>query len=168
MVHGLAILLPESVLVQSPLWLSACAHMHIHTRMRAGSDARLAAARGSGRYSRWTRYRHGCGSYCRTSATWGVGSDSDFQVWGKLGHSTYLANSRMAVRWRLRSFAVPCPESPLQRSSRPSMPRVEIRCTRWTCPIGCLYARHVARARPSRVSLQKSPRKQSFEESRSV
>ena len=87
MMHGLAISLPESVLVQSPLRLSACAHMHIHTRigMRAGSDARLAAARGSGRYSRWTRYRHGCGSYCRTSATWGVGSDSDFQVWGKLG-----------------------------------------------------------------------------------
>ena len=46
----------------------------------------------------------------------------------------------MAVRWRLRSFAVPCPESPLQRSSRPSMPRVEIRCTRWMCPIGCVYA----------------------------
>ena len=54
MMHGLAILLPESVLVQSPLPLSACAHTHIHTRigMRAGSDARLAAARGSGRYSR--------------------------------------------------------------------------------------------------------------------
>ena len=82
MMHGLAISLPESALVQSPLRQSACAHMHIHTRMRAGSDARLAAARGSGRYSRWTRYRHGCGSYCRTSATRGVGSDSDFQVWG--------------------------------------------------------------------------------------
>ena len=48
MMHGLAILLPESVLVQSPLRPSACAHMHIHTRMRAGSDARLAAARGLG------------------------------------------------------------------------------------------------------------------------
>jgi hypothetical protein len=52
MVHGLAISLPESALVQSPLRLSACAHTHIHTRTRAGSDARLAAARGSGRYSR--------------------------------------------------------------------------------------------------------------------
>ena len=46
----------------------------------------------------------------------------------------------MAVRWRLRSFVVPCPKSPLQRSPRPSMSRVEIRCTRWTCPIGCVYA----------------------------
>ena len=69
----------------------------------------------------------------------------------------------MAVRLRLRSFAVPCPESPLQRSSRPSMPRVEIRCTRWTCPIGCLYARRVARARYSRVSLPNCPWEQSFE-----
>ena len=87
MMHGLVISLPESTLVQSPLRLSACAHTHIHTRigMRAGSDARLAAARGSGRCSRWTRYQHGCGSYCRTSATRGVGSYSDFQVWGKLG-----------------------------------------------------------------------------------
>ena len=79
MLHGLAISLLESTLVQSPLRLSACAHMHIHTRMRAGSDARLAAARGSGRYSRWTRYQHGCGSYRRTAAARGVGSDSDFQ-----------------------------------------------------------------------------------------
>ena len=85
MMHGLVISLPESTLVQSPLRLSACAHTHIHTRMRASSDARLAAARGSGRCSRWTRYQHGCGSYCRTSATRGVGSDSDFQVCGKLG-----------------------------------------------------------------------------------
>jgi hypothetical protein len=30
----------------------------------------------------------------------------------------------MPVRWRLRAFVVPCPESPLQRSSRRSMPRV--------------------------------------------
>jgi hypothetical protein len=84
MMHGLAILLPESVLVQSPLRLSACAHTHFHTRigMRAGSDARLAAARGLGRYSRWRRYQHVFGSCCRTSATRGVGSDSDFQVWG--------------------------------------------------------------------------------------
>ena len=73
MMHGLAISLPESTLVQSPLRLSACTHTHVHTRIRASSDARLAAARGSGRYSRWTRYQHGCGSYCRTSATWGVG-----------------------------------------------------------------------------------------------
>ena len=87
MMHGLAILLPESVLVQSPLRLSACAHMHIHTRigMRASSDARLAAARGLGRYSRWTRYQHVFGSYCRTSAARGVGSYSDVHVWGKLG-----------------------------------------------------------------------------------
>ena len=85
MLHGLAISLLESTLVQSPVRLSACAHMHLHTRMRAGSDARLAAARGSGRYSRWTRYQHVFGSYCRTSATRGVGSDSDFQVWWKLG-----------------------------------------------------------------------------------
>jgi hypothetical protein len=58
--------------------------MHIHTRigMRASSDARLAAARGLGRYSRWTRDQHVFGLYCRTSATRGVGSDSDFQVWG--------------------------------------------------------------------------------------
>ncbi len=48
MLHGLAISLLESTLVQSPLRLSACAHMHIHTRMRASSDARLAAARGLG------------------------------------------------------------------------------------------------------------------------
>ena len=87
MMHGLAILLPESVIVQSPLRLSACAHMHINTRigMRPGSDARLAAARGLGRYSRWTRYQHVFGSYCRTSAPRGVGSYSDFQVRGKLG-----------------------------------------------------------------------------------
>ena len=85
MMHGLAISLPESNLLQSALRQSACAHMHIHTRMRASSDARLAAARGLGRYRRWTQYRHGCGSYCRTSASRGVDSDSDFQVWGKLG-----------------------------------------------------------------------------------
>ena len=69
MMHGLAISFPENALVQSPLRLSACANMYIHTRLRVGSDARLAATRGSGRYSRWTRYQHGCGSYCRTSAT---------------------------------------------------------------------------------------------------
>ena len=85
MMHGVAKSLPESALVQSPLRLSACAHTQMHTRMRASSDARLAAARGAGRYSRRTRYQHGCGSYCRTSATRGVGSDSDFQLWGKLG-----------------------------------------------------------------------------------
>ena len=48
MMHGLAISLPESNLLQSALRQSACAHMHIHTRMRASSDARLAAARGLG------------------------------------------------------------------------------------------------------------------------
>ena len=48
MMHGLAISLPEITLLQSALRLSACAHMHIHTRMRASSDARLAAARGLG------------------------------------------------------------------------------------------------------------------------
>jgi len=69
MMHGLAISLPESNLLQSALRQSACAHMHIHTRMRASSDARLAAARGSGHYRRWTQYRHGCGSYCLTSAS---------------------------------------------------------------------------------------------------
>jgi len=82
---SLAISLPESTLVQSPPQMSACAHMHIHIRILASSDARLAAARGSGRYSRWTRYQHGCGTFCRASATRRVGSDSDFQVWGKLG-----------------------------------------------------------------------------------
>ena len=82
MMHDLAISLPEITLLQSALRYSACAHMHIHTRMRASSDARLAAARGLGRYSRWTRYQHVFGSYCRTSATRGVGSDADFQVWG--------------------------------------------------------------------------------------
>jgi hypothetical protein len=71
-------------IVQSPLRLSACAHAHMHTRigMRASSDARLATTRGAGRCSRWTRDQHGCGSYCRTSATREFGSDSDFQVWG--------------------------------------------------------------------------------------
>ncbi len=82
MVQGLAISLPKSALVQSPLRQSACAHTHMHTRTRASSDARLAATRGAGRCSRWTRDHLGCGSYCRTSATRGVGSDSDFQVWG--------------------------------------------------------------------------------------
>ena len=163
MMHGLAISLPESNLLQSALRQSACAHMHIHTRMRASSDARLAAARGSGRYRMWTRYQHVFGSYCRTSATRGVGSDSDFQV----DDIAYLASSRRAVRWRLRTFAVPCPESPLQRSRRRSMPRVEIRCTRWMCPIGCVYAQRVARARHSRVSIPNC-REQSFEGSRTV
>ena len=78
--QGLATSLPKSALDQSPLLLSACAHTHMHTRMRASSDARLVAARGAGRHSR--RTRHGCGSYCLTRATRGVGSDSDFQVWG--------------------------------------------------------------------------------------
>jgi hypothetical protein len=95
--------------------------------MRASSDARLAAARGLGRYSRWTRYQHVFGSYCRTSATRGVGSDSDFQVWGGSDDILLTSPTRGAVRSRLRSFAVPCPESPLQRSRRRSMPRVEIR-----------------------------------------
>ncbi len=35
-------------------------------------------------------------------------------------HSTYLANSRMAVRWRLRSFVVPC-----HRSSGLLVPRCQ-------------------------------------------
>ena len=82
MMHGLTISLPESALVQSPLRLSACAHTHMHTRTRASSDARPAATRGAGRCSRWTRDHLGCGSYCRTSASRGVDSDSDFQVWG--------------------------------------------------------------------------------------
>jgi len=155
MMHGLAMSLPENTLVQSPLRLSAFAHMHIHTRMRASSDARLAAARGLGRYRMWTRYQHVFESYCRTSRQLADGcqmapayichTGSCFRLgFPSVGearrHTSYLANSRMAVRWRLRTFAVPCPESPLQRSSRPSMPRVEIRCTRWTCCIGCVYA----------------------------
>ena len=82
MMHGVAKLLPESALVQSPLRLRACAHTHIHTRMRASSDARLAATRGAGRYSRRTRYQHGCASYWLTCATREVGSDSDFQCGG--------------------------------------------------------------------------------------
>ena len=82
MMHGLAISLPESALVQSPLRLSACAHTQMHTRTRASSDARLAATRGAGRCSVRTRYQHGCRSYWLTRATLEVGSDSDFQVWG--------------------------------------------------------------------------------------
>ncbi len=43
MMHGLAILLPESALVQSPLRLSPCAHTNMHTRIRMrASSARLA------------------------------------------------------------------------------------------------------------------------------
>ena len=167
--YRLAISLLESTLVQSPLRLSACAHMHIRTRMPASSDARLAAARGSGRYSRWTRYQHGCRSYCRASATRGVGSDSDFQVWGSSDDILLTSPTRGWLSdGACVHFLCTGPESPLQRSSRPSMPRVEIRCTRWTCPIGCLYARRVARARHSRVSFPNCPWKQSFEESRTV
>ena len=66
--------------------------------MAWSSDARLAATRGAGHCSRRTRYPHGCGSYCRTSATRGVDSDSDFQVWEELGwHSSYLANRQTTV-----------------------------------------------------------------------
>jgi hypothetical protein len=82
MMHGLAISLPESALVQSPLRLSACAYTHMHTQMRESSDARLAATRGAGRCSGRTQYQHGCRSYWLTRATREVGSDSDFQVWG--------------------------------------------------------------------------------------
>ncbi len=31
--------------------------------------------------------------------------------------------------------------------------KVRDRCRRWTCPVGCVYVRHVAHARHSRVSL---------------
>ena len=99
MMYGLAISLPESALVQSPLRLSACAHTHMHTRMRAGSDERLATARGSGHYSRWTRYQHGCGSYCRTFATREVGSDSDFQVWGSSDDIALTSPTRGTRGW---------------------------------------------------------------------
>ena len=169
MLHGLAISLLESTLVQSPLRLSACAHMHIHTRMRAGSDARLAAARGSGRYSRWTRYRHGCGSYCRTSATRGVGSDSDFQVWGSSDDIALTSPTRGCLS------DGPCVHLlcrvPSPRSSGLLVAQCqgwEIPCTSWMCPIGCVYARRVARARHPRVSIPNCPWKQSFEESRTV
>ena len=168
MMHGLAILLPESVLVQSPLRLSACAHMHIHTRigMRASSDARLAAARGLGRYCRWTRYQH-VGGYIVEHPPHGELVETRISKCGESSDDVaYFANSRMAGRLRLRTFVVPCPESPLQRSRRRSMPRVEIRCTRWMCPIGCVYAQRVARARHSRVRIPNCPWKQSFEGSR--
>jgi hypothetical protein len=49
MMYGLAISLLDSTLVQSPLRLSACAHMHIQVYSNgASSDARLATTRGSG------------------------------------------------------------------------------------------------------------------------
>ena len=173
MMHGLAILLPESILVQSPLRLSACAHMHIHAYLEL--ECEQALTHGSRPPEAWAvtagghgistssghiveRLPHGELVHTRMS-TCGESSDDI---------STYLANSRMAVRLRLRSFVVPCPESPLQRSRRRSMPRVEIRCTRWMCPIGCGYARRVARARHSRVSIPNCPWKQSFEGSRTV
>ena len=41
MMHGLAILLPESTLVQSPLRLSACAHMHIHAYLELECEQAL-------------------------------------------------------------------------------------------------------------------------------
>ena len=41
MMHGLAILLPESILVQSPLRLSACAHMHIHAYLELECEQAL-------------------------------------------------------------------------------------------------------------------------------
>ena len=157
MLHGLAISLPESTLVQSALRLSACAHMHIHTRMRAGSDARLAAARGSGRYSRWTRYRHGCGSYCRTSATRGVGSDSDFQVWGSSDSDDILLTS--PTRGWLSDCAcvhflcrIPSHRSSglLDPQGRESLHEVDM-------PDRVCVARYVARARHSRVSLPNCP-----------
>jgi hypothetical protein len=135
--YGLAISLPKSTLLQNALRQSACAHMHIHTRMRASSDARaararLAAARGLGRhgYRRWAQYRHGCISLVNGEL---IHLDSDFQVRGKLGwHSTCLANlnSRMAVRWRLRStffFAVT-----VSRVPAPAIPLYYRSClTRW-------------------------------------
>ena len=169
MLHGLAISLPESAFVQSPRG-SVLAPTRICTLERGqalthGSRPPEAWAVNAGGHGISTAAGHIVehlphGELVQTPISKCAGSSDE--------HSTYLANSRMAVRWRLRSFAVPCPESPLQRSSRPSMPRVEIRCTRWMCPIGCLYAQRVARARPSRVSLPNCPWKQSFEGSRTV
>jgi hypothetical protein len=83
----------------------------------------------AGPYSRRTRYQHGRGSYCRTCASRGAGSGSDFHK--RAGSSddialTLQANSRMAVRWLVRSFVVPYRQSLLQRPPRPSIPRVEI------------------------------------------
>jgi len=46
---------------------------------------------------------------------------------------------RVSLRRRERSSDVPCSEPPLQGSPRPSMPRVENRCSRWTCTVRCLH-----------------------------
>ena len=70
----------------------------------------------------------------------------------------------MAVRWRLRSFVAPGPESPLQAVSssrnakgRDSLHEVDVPDRVRVC------TRHVARARHSRVSLPSCPWEQSFE-----
>jgi len=168
MMHGLAISFPENTLVQSPLRLSACANMHIHTRMRVGSDARLAATRGAGRYSRWTRYQHGCGSYCRTSATRGVGSDSGFQVLGKARMTWHLLRqlAELADGCQIAPAFICCTgsrvtapavSSSLNAKGRDSLHEVDVPDRVRVC------TRHVARARHSRASLPNCPWKQSFE-----
>ena len=144
MMHGLfAISLPESALVQSPLRLSACAHTHMHTRTRASSDARLAGSRppearavAAGGHGISTSSGHIVehlphGNLVRTRISKFGGSSDDMALtsptrgWLSDGAAFICcAGSRVAA-----------PQSP-----RPSMPRVEIRCTRWTCPIGCVYA----------------------------
>ena len=53
---------------------------------------------------------------------------------------------RVSLRRRERSSDVPCSEPPLQGSPRRSMPRVENRCSRWTCTSGACFAWRVARA----------------------
>ena len=147
MMHGLAISLPESTLVQSPLRLSACAHTHIHTRigMRAGSDARLAAAEAwavtAGGHGISTAAGHIVehlphGELVQTRISKCGGSSDDIAL-------TSPTRGWLSDGACVHLLCLPCPESPLQRSSRPSMPRVEIRCTRWTCPIGCVYAHGV-------------------------
>ena len=46
---------------------------------------------------------------------------------------------RVSLRRREHSSDVPYSEPPLQGSPRPSMPRVENRCSRWTCTVRCLH-----------------------------
>ena len=46
---------------------------------------------------------------------------------------------RVSLRRRERSSDVPCSEPTLQGSPRPSMPRVENRCSRWTRTVRCLH-----------------------------
>ena len=171
MMYSLAISLPESSLVQSPLRLSACAHTHVHTRTRASSDARLAATRGAGRCSRRTRYQHGCGSDCLTRAAREVGSDSDFQVWGS---SDDIALPRqlaeLAEGWQMAPAFIYCTgsrvtaravSSSVNDKGRDSLHEVDVPYRLCVCTRR--GTRHVTRARHSRVSLPNCPWQQSFE-----